>query len=357
MFFDQYESIITRPNFKLEWDLIWNLGEIGVKTVQGTLNILSEKGLKQVGQITSAEGGVIVTMCCCINAIGAAIPPAYIFPRVNFRGHMLTGAPNGSLGLATPSECMISELFLLVMNVSKDNPAILVMDNYESHVTLETVDAARENGLVILSFPPRCSHRMQKLDVSIYGPFKRYYNAACTKWMISHPGRALTIYDITTLSGQAYYRALIPANVTAGFSKTGIYPDDLLLPSARTDREEDHVRDMPDEGPGEEANDEGNEPNVAPTPGHDGGPQPSTSTEASTPKSPEDVRPYPRAAPRNEKTRRGKAQKSTILIDTLEREKTALAAEGKKKKKSGPVKRTLTLLSAEAKLDPEEVVE
>ena len=110
------------------------------------------------------------------------------------------------------------------MNVSKDNPAILVMDNHESHVTLETIDVARENGLVILSFPPHCSHRMQPLDVSIYGPFKRYYNAACTAWMLSTPGRALASYDIAALSGQAYYRAFIPANITAGFSKTGIYP-------------------------------------------------------------------------------------------------------------------------------------
>ena len=159
------------------------------------------------------------------------------------------------------------------------------------------------NGLVILSFPPHCSHRMQPLDVSIYGPFKRYYNAACTDWMLSNPGRALTIYDIAALSGQAYYRAFIPANITAGFSKTGIYPvnrevftDDLLLPSAPSDREEQDVRNM------QEANDKATEPNIAPMPEHAGEPQPSTSTESSIPKSPEDVRPYPKSAPRNEKT-------------------------------------------------------
>ena len=93
--------------------------------------------------------------------------------------------------------------------------------------------------------------------------------------MLSNPGRALTIYDIAALSGQAYYRAFILANITAGFSKTGIYPvnrevftDDLLLPSAPTDREEHHVRDM------QEANDKATEPNIAPTPGHAGEPEP-----------------------------------------------------------------------------------
>ena len=346
MFFDNYESILTRPNVMLEPHRIWNLDETGVKTVQGTSKVLSEKGIKQVGQLTSAERGVLVTMCCCVNAVGAALPPAYIFPRVNFRDHMLSGAPNGSLGLATSSGWMNSELFVVVlkhfikhMNVSPDNPAILVMDNHESHVTLATIDTARENGLIILSFPPHCSHRMQPLDVSTYGPFKRYCNATCTDWMLSHPGRAITIYDIGALSGQAYYRAFVPANITAGFRKTGIYPvnrdvftDDLLLPSAPTDREEAPFREMPDDSTGEEADDEAPEPNNAPTPGRAGVPQPSTSTEVSTTRSPEDIRPYPKAAPRKENTRRGKSKKSTILTDTPERERAAQQISKKRAK-------------------------
>ena len=368
MFFNHYNSIINRPNFQLEPRLIWNLDETGVNTVQGTSKILSEKGLKQVGQITSAERGVLITMCCCVSAVGATLPPAYIFPRVNFGDHMLNGAPNGSLGLATPSGWMNCELFVVVlkhfikhMNVSKNNPAILVMDNHESHVTLQTIDTARENGLIILSFPPHCSHRMQPLDVSIYGPFKRYFNTACNDWMMTNPGRALTIYDIGTLSGQAYDRAFIPANVTAGFKRTGIYPvnrnvftDDLFLPSVPTDREEVPVRhDMQEECVGEEAHEEEIEPNVAPVPRYAGAPQPSTSTAASTPKSPEDIRPYPRAAPRKKGMRRSNAKKSAILTDTPERERAVLAAE--RKKKLGPVKRALNIAIVEA--EPEEVTE
>ena len=247
---------------------------------------------------TSVERGVLVTMCCCVNAVGAALQPAYIFPRVNFRDHMLTGAPNGSLGLATSSGWMNSELFVVVlkhfikhMNVSPDNPAILVMDNHESHLTLATIDTARENGLIILGFPSHCSHRMR-----------------------SHPGRAITIYDIGALSGQAYYRAFVPANITAGFRKTGIYPvnrdvftDALLLPSAPTDREEAPFREMPNDGPDEESDDEAPEPNNAPAPGRAGVPQPPTSTEVSTTRYPEDIRPYPKAAPRKENTRRGES--------------------------------------------------
>ena len=69
--------------------------------------------------------------------------PSFIFAIVNCRDHMMEGASNGSLVLVTPSGWMTSELFPEVfkhfikhMNVSKNNPAVLVIDNHESHLRL-----------------------------------------------------------------------------------------------------------------------------------------------------------------------------------------------------------------------------
>ena len=45
-----------------------------------------------------------MTLCCCINALGHALPPAFVFPRVNSKAYMLIGAATGSLGLATKSD-------------------------------------------------------------------------------------------------------------------------------------------------------------------------------------------------------------------------------------------------------------
>jgi len=119
-------------------------------------------------------------------AYGQALPPVYIFPRVHYKPHMLKGAPNGSLGPACQSGWMNAELFveafthfLKHMNASASKPAVLVMDNHIRHLSVETVNLARENGVTIVTFPPHCSHRLQPLDVSVYGPFKSYYNSAC----------------------------------------------------------------------------------------------------------------------------------------------------------------------------------
>ena len=82
--------------------------------------------------------------------------PSFIFAIVNCSDHMMEGAPNGSLVLVTPSGWMASELFPEVfkhfikhMYFSKNNPAVLVMDNHESDLT---IDIAKKNEIIILTF-------------------------------------------------------------------------------------------------------------------------------------------------------------------------------------------------------------
>lgn len=58
-----------------------------------------------------------------------------------------------------------SELDLLyvhhILNCSRDSPVGLVLDNRESHISVETINLCKENGVTVLTFPPHCSHRLQ----------------------------------------------------------------------------------------------------------------------------------------------------------------------------------------------------
>ena len=109
-FFEIYQSLLQRFD-NIGPHNIWNLDETGISTVVQPRQVFAEKGIKQVGRITSAERGTTVTLCCCINAVGNVIPPVYVFPRVHFKDHMLNGAPSGSCGLAYHSGWMNFELF------------------------------------------------------------------------------------------------------------------------------------------------------------------------------------------------------------------------------------------------------
>lgn len=236
--------------YKFQPHQIYNVDETGVTTVQKPDKVIAPRGSKQVGQITSAERGTLVTVCCAVNAVGNTVPPFFVFPRIYFKEHMLIGAPSGSKGTAHPSGWMTGENFLeflkhFVSHVkcSLDAPVLLVLDNHDSHVSIISIEYAKLHGIIMLTFPPHCSHKLQPLDRSVYGPLKKFYNTACDSWMLQNPGKCLTIYDIAGRVGQAFPQATTPVNIQSGFRVSGIWPlnrniftEDEFLSSSVTDR-------------------------------------------------------------------------------------------------------------------------
>ena len=96
---------------------IYNCDETGCSTVQkvGNQKVVASKKKKQVGKVTSAERGTLVTVLCTINAAGNSIPPFMVFPRVNFKRPMVIGAPPGTEGAVHPSGWMTADNFFLYM--------------------------------------------------------------------------------------------------------------------------------------------------------------------------------------------------------------------------------------------------
>ena len=88
------------------------MDETGLTTAHKPPKFIADKKAKQVGQVTSAERGVLTTVVCAINSAGGFIPPMMIFPRINFKEYMVAGAPSETLGAANPSRRISSELFI-----------------------------------------------------------------------------------------------------------------------------------------------------------------------------------------------------------------------------------------------------
>ena len=147
---------------------------------------------------------------------------------------------------------MTGELFLSWIkhfkkhvNSSQENKVLLLLDGHSSHKQLEVLNYAKEHGIVMLAFPPHCTHRLQPLDVAFFGPLKTYYNQAITKWLMNNPGRVVTQFQIANLFSEAYGKAATVSNALSGFLSTGIspfnrdiFPEHLFSPAAPTDRPE-----------------------------------------------------------------------------------------------------------------------
>jgi hypothetical protein len=303
-----------------------------------------------------------------ICATGRFLPPYLIFPRAMFKDFMLFGAPPGTEGTATPSGWSNETIFVKYLKFFmkhvrplKDEPHLLILDNHVSHRSVEGIQLCKDNGIILLTFPPHCTHRMQPLDTHCFGSFRSAYNVALNNWHLDHPGKSFTIYNIADTVGKAYPRAFTPSNIIHGFRDTGIfpldmdvYPDDRFAPSLVTDQplmhEKRTVEDSPDAVPADPVLNVTPaavtpvatvEATISPTP------QPCCSkslpsvspVDVTTKKrvSPEEVRPYPKAPERSEGQKKRKTGRTTILTDTPE--KDAIMQQKCKKVAKKPEKR------------------
>ena len=226
---------------------IYKLDETGCTTVQGP------------HQVMSRERGELVTMVGIVCANGNALPPSFIFPSVRFdEARMMNGVPNSCQGLVYPSGWMTSENFLAVLEhftlhtrCSKDHKVLLIMDNHDSHLSVDGIDFAKENGIVILTLPPHTSNKLQPL-VSVYDPFKTFYCQGLNEWMLQNPGRAATIYDIAPIMYKAWDRSATPVDIKSGFRNTGIFPFSTMV-FGDEDFACSYVTDRPDPPAGTQA--------------------------------------------------------------------------------------------------------
>lgn len=213
---------------------IFNMDESGMSTVPSRLpKVIAAKGKRAVNKIVSGERGQTITAVCCFSASGVFVPPALIFPRKRLRPELMDGAPAGSIGLVSDSGFINQDLFVEYLKhfcnsvrPSASSPVLLILDNHSSHVSVNAIDFCRANYIHMLSIPPHGSHKIQLLDVVLFGPLKVLYSAECDTWQVSNPGRAISQYQVARIFRYAYEKAATVEKATKGFKCTGIWPFD-----------------------------------------------------------------------------------------------------------------------------------
>ena len=81
----------------------------------------------------------------------------------------------------------------------------------------------------MLSITPSTSHRLQPLDRTFFRPLKTYYNHKIEKWLLNHPGRRVSHFDVVGIFNKAYLRSVDVQKAAKGFECTGIVPFNLHI--------------------------------------------------------------------------------------------------------------------------------
>lgn len=228
-FFSNLEVLMER--YKFSPARIFNVDETGISTVQNPCNILAQKGQKQVGVVSSWERGKNHTVCCAISASGVFIPPMFIYPRQRMTPLLERGGPPGSIYRCGKSGWMTEDLFLewlqhfkTTSHASIEEPVLLILDNHSSHTSLNSYSFCKNNGIHMLSLPPHTSHKMQPLDVTVFGPLKIALSREMDIFIKSRQYQQITPYDLASLFNNAYARIATVEKAVKGFEVTGICP-------------------------------------------------------------------------------------------------------------------------------------
>ena len=79
-FFTNLENVFAAHSYGPS--SIYNMDETDFTTVPTKVGkVVSWKGVKRVGQITSAERGPLITLAFAVNEAGNTVPPFYLFPK------------------------------------------------------------------------------------------------------------------------------------------------------------------------------------------------------------------------------------------------------------------------------------
>ena len=138
-FFDILEKLQDEKKFTP--DRIFNVDETGIYTVPNKPSrIIAPKGKKQVGCLSSAERGQLVTAKICMSAAGEFVPPRFIFPRKRKKDELMNNAPPGAIAVPHDSGWMQSELFVKWFqhfmqhaNPSRGRPVLLILDGHKTY--------------------------------------------------------------------------------------------------------------------------------------------------------------------------------------------------------------------------------
>ncbi|KAJ4425442.1 hypothetical protein ANN_28057, partial [Periplaneta americana] len=212
-FFDKLGDLQNQFHFPAS--RIFNADETGISCVHiNDTKVLSVKGKKQVGKLTSGERGRTITVLLCVNASGDQfLPPLFVFPRQRMNNRLMINAPSGSLSVAHETGWITADSFMKwfvefvkCVHPTTEDPVLLILDGHSSHKELNVILYARNSNVHMLSLPPHTTHRLQPLDRTVMKPFKNAYNEACAEWMRRNPFSKITVYEVSELVNVAFSR-------------------------------------------------------------------------------------------------------------------------------------------------------
>ncbi|CAF4383468.1 unnamed protein product, partial [Rotaria magnacalcarata] len=230
--FEKLELILRTNNLIARPHAIYNCDESGFSDETACEMVIVSLETKQAYEQSGGSGKSFTTSLIYGNATGDILPPFIIYSAKNLNPQWTLGGPPGSSFAVSDSGWITKHLFAdwfksfieHTKNVSK--PGLLIMDNHSCHISIEVIELAKENQILLLLLPPCCTHALQPLDTATFSSAKQSWKRIVTKYFLRSGRKTIRKIDLPVLFKELYSSAFTPKQVLAGFSRAGVWPFD-----------------------------------------------------------------------------------------------------------------------------------
>ena len=143
-------------------------------------NVAVTRGAKHTHSSKGARDHITVN--CCVSAAGQVLPPMIIFEKAFPSSPHFREGPTNALYAKSPNGYMDLELFsewfqkIFIAHTSHLGKRLLFIDGHGSHISVDLINAAIDNNIILYCLPPHTTHILQPLDVAVYRPLKVHYS-------------------------------------------------------------------------------------------------------------------------------------------------------------------------------------
>lgn len=221
---------------------IYNWDEKGflIGHASATKRILTRSAYEQgrVRYVQQDGNREFVSLLACVCADGSALPPALIYKGAShdlqdtwledlqeedeaYFASSAKGWTCDDLGLAWLSR------FDQNTKEKGARRRLLLVDGHSSHVNMAFLALADSLRILVMILPPHSTHRLQPLDVGLFGPLAKLYTKELNNF--THKGSgwiSMTKRIFWPLFSTAWKQSFTRTNILKSFEKTGIWPLD-----------------------------------------------------------------------------------------------------------------------------------
>ena len=105
----------------------------------------------------------------------------FIFPGQRMMPDLMKDKSHDAAGTVTASGWSNAQVFREnlqdhfmkhVQGLDSSEPILILYDGHRSHFSLDLIEWAKTNNIILFVLPPHCSHILQPMDVGCFGPSK-----------------------------------------------------------------------------------------------------------------------------------------------------------------------------------------